>query len=82
MVRVRVRGIYATALSKILVDHGFQLVDVTEKIKERLSLEADETACDVTVKTTENLDELLIIGFPKPSQEVYSTLVEELKYVY
>ncbi|MEM4541591.1 MAG: DUF402 domain-containing protein [Desulfurococcaceae archaeon] len=82
MVRVRVRGIYATALSKILVDHGFQLVDVTEKIKERLSLEADETACDVTVKTTENPDELLIIGFPKPSQEVYSTLVEELKYVY
>lgn len=82
MPRVRVRGIYATAIAKILIDRGVQLVDVSEKIKERFGLEVEEQPCDVTIKTTEDPDELLIVGFPEQSRQVYEVLVEELKYVY
>jgi predicted aspartyl protease len=35
----RVRGPYATALAKIILDAGFELVDVSKKIAERLGIE-------------------------------------------
>jgi len=82
MVNVRVRGIYATAISKILLDSGFKLVEASEKIRERLGLDLETAPCDVTVKDTENPDELLIVGFPKEARAVYSVLVETLKYVF
>jgi Ribonuclease G/E len=79
---VRVRGIYATAISKLLVNHGFTLVDVSEKIVERLGIEQDLSPSDVTVKTTEDPDEVLVVGHPRQSREVFEVLVSELKYVY
>ena len=82
MVNVRVRGIYATAISKILLDSGFKLVEASEKIRERLGVEFSTGPCDVTVKNTENPDELLVIGFPREAESVYNVLVNKLNYVY
>ncbi|MEM0004150.1 MAG: DUF402 domain-containing protein [Desulfurococcaceae archaeon] len=82
MVTVRVRGIYSTAISKILLDNGFKLVDVSDKIRERLGVDFDTTPCDVTVKDTENPDEVLVIGFPDEARRVFNLLVEKLKYVF
>lgn len=82
MVNVRVRGIYATAISKILLDSGFKLVEASDKVRERLGLEFDVAPCDVTVKDAESPDELLVIGFPKEAKAVYDALVDRLKYVF
>lgn len=82
MVNVRVRGIYATAISKILFDSGFKLIEVSDKVKERLGLEFEVAPCDVTVKDTDSPDELLIVGFPKEAKAVYDALVDKLKYVF
>ena len=82
MVYVRVRGIYSTAVSKILHDEGFKLVEASEKIRERLGIEFDTSPCDVTVKDTENPDELLIVGFPKEAKSVVDSIVSKLVYVY
>lgn len=82
MVSVRVRGIYATAFSKILLDNGFKLVEASEKVRERLGVEFDTAPCDVTVKDTENLDEVLVIGFPREAESVYNVLLDALKYVF
>jgi Ribonuclease G/E len=81
-VRVRIRGIYATALSKLLLDHGFKIVEASEKIQERLSIELEKEPADVTVKTTDIEDEILVIGTPREAVEVYNTIVENLKYVF
>ncbi|MEM2024808.1 MAG: ribonuclease E/G [Desulfurococcaceae archaeon] len=82
MVSVGVRGMYATALSKLLVDTGFKLVEASEKIRERLGLEFEVHPCDVTVKDADSLDELLVVGFPHEAKSVYSTLLEKLAYVF
>lgn len=82
MVSVRIRGIYATALSKILLDAGLNLVEISEKIRNRLGVEQDTSPCDVTVKDTENPDEILVIGFPEQAKLVRDILLDELKYVF
>jgi len=81
-VNVRVRGIYATAISKILLDRGFKIVEASEKIAERFSIEPNTSPADVTVKTTDIEDEILIIGSPLEALQVYSVLVDALKYVF
>ena len=51
-VRVRVRGITATAVSKLLLDKGFRIVQASRIIQERLGAEFDPSPADVTVKTS------------------------------
>ncbi|MEM2412048.1 MAG: RNA-binding protein, partial [Desulfurococcaceae archaeon] len=75
MVSVRVRGIYATAISKILLESGFKLVEASEKVRERLGIDLDAAPCDVTVKDCENVDELLVVGFPGEAGLVYKVLL-------
>lgn len=82
MVFVRVRGMYATAISKILLDAGFKLVEASEKIRERLGVGFNVSPCDVTVKDTNSPDELLVVGFPREAKLVYETLLKKLTYVF
>ncbi|RLG78185.1 MAG: hypothetical protein DRO14_01410 [Thermoprotei archaeon] len=66
-VKARVRGIYATAISKILYDNGVELVDVSEQIAKRLGIDQRRgEPADVTVKTDESdPSKILILGFPE-----------------
>lgn len=82
MITVRVRGIYSTAISKILLDRGFKLVEASERIRERLNIDLDTSPCDVTVKETENPDEVLIIGSSREAMLVHDAILDELKYVF
>jgi len=82
VVNVRVRGIYATGISKILLDRGFKIVEASEKIAERFSIESSTLPADVTVKSTDVEDEVLVIGSPREALQVYSILVDALKYVF
>jgi len=65
-IRARVRGIYSTAISKILHDNGIELVDVSPVIAERLGIDEQRgKPADVTVKSDENNpSQILILGFP------------------
>ncbi len=76
-IRARVRGIYSTAISKILNDNGVELVDVTPVIAERLGIdERRGLPADVTVKSDENNpSQILILGFPR-EVDVISSILE------
>jgi len=82
-VKVRVRGIYATALSKILHDRSIELVDVTDVIAKRLGIsELRGVPADVTIKSDdEDPSNILVIGFPESVRYVVNVLMEEIPYV-
>lgn len=74
--KARVRGIYSTAISKILHDNGVELVDVTPSIASRLKVSENRgLPADVTVKTeNDNPSQLIVIGFPEAVGEVADIL--------
>jgi len=79
-VRARVRGIYATAISKILYDNGVELVDVSEQIAKRLGISQRRgEPADVTVKTDESdPSKLLILGFPESVDIIGDILISNI----
>jgi len=83
LIRVRVRGIYATALSHVLFDRGFMLADVSDVLRDRLRQPVVEGPAEVTVKSVDDdADTLLIIGSPWDyGREIEEAVVDELRYV-
>jgi len=81
LIRVRVRGITATAVSKILLDKGYKIVQPSSIIRERFKLDFDTAPADVTVKDSGE-DELLVLGFYEKAERVYRDLAETLEYVF
>ncbi|MEM4843051.1 MAG: DUF402 domain-containing protein [Ignisphaera sp.] len=61
----RVRGPYATALAKIVLDSGHELVDLSKKLAERISMpQRSEVLPQATVKESdEDPDALIIVGY-------------------
>jgi len=49
LARVQVRGIYSTALTKLLLDNDFEIVQPSAKIKERFNLEENQESPDLVI---------------------------------
>lgn len=81
MAKVRVRGITATAVSKILIDKGHDIVQASPIIRERFNIPLDTSPAEVTVKDA-GQDELLVIGFPGPAEKILNDLIEALEYPF
>lgn len=80
LVRVRVRGIYATALTKMFLDKGFLIVQASNIIASRFAIPQLKAPADVTVKDTDDRNRLLVIGYPEKVDVVVQALRETLKY--
>ncbi|MFN3803452.1 MAG: DUF402 domain-containing protein [Pyrobaculum sp.] len=76
--KVRVRGVYATALTKLSLEWGFKVVQPTEKIRERFKLEEDLSPPDITIKDHESRSGVAIIGKCDPLRSFVEKLVEYL----
>ncbi|MEM2102935.1 MAG: ribonuclease E/G [Candidatus Bathyarchaeia archaeon] len=50
MAKARIRGVYSTALTKLLLDNGFDIVAPSAACKERLGLEDEDAAPDITIE--------------------------------
>ncbi len=70
--KVRIRGIYATALTKLLLDSGFRIVQPSQVIVDRFNIEnPDYSPPDLTIKDSENVrGALTLIGKCEAVEEV------------
>lgn len=50
MVKAKVRGIYSTALTKLLLDNGFEMVTPSLALKERFRLNDNEASADIAIQ--------------------------------
>jgi Ribonuclease G/E len=73
--RVRVRGIYATALTHVLLAAGHDVVQASPPIRRRFDAEFDDADHDVTVETTDDRQGVGVAGAP----DEVATLVDELR---
>lgn len=76
---VRVRGPFATSLSKLLHDAGFKLTQPSRVMAERLGLPETDEPAKATVKSVEEQGlDLLIVGTPAAHDRVLEVLRERL----
>ena len=58
--KVRIRGIYSTALTKLLLDHGFDITQSTQIIRERLNINPDMDTPDIDIKDTTDKQGIIV----------------------
>jgi len=78
MVRVKVRGIYVTALSKLFSDEGFRLARPSVEIAERLGIRAEEPEFDVEVQTRMDRHGIIVSGREECVGEILRVLRKHL----
>jgi len=78
----RVRGIYSTAITKLLLERGIGITQPTKPIVERFEIQSP-TYCppDVTIKDLNDKRGVLVIGTPEAVKEVTQVLVGELQQI-
>jgi len=62
MVSARVRGIYSTALTKVLLDQGFVIVQASKTQKDRFKVEEDHNSPDLVVHDRRDLQGIHALG--------------------
>lgn len=78
MAKARVKGIYATALSKILLDHGYSLTQCSKTIESRLGISSDFDAPDLDIKDSEDHQSIIISGRKELLDDVLKIITETL----
>ena len=75
--KIKIRGIYATALTKLLLDAGFDVASPSETINERFNFEEDPEDCaDILIYDKEDNNGITING--KDAEKIIETLKEAL----
>ncbi|AIF69618.1 RNA-binding protein [Palaeococcus pacificus DY20341] len=79
-VSVRIRGIYSTALTKLLLDKGFKISQPSKKTAERLNLEKTYEEFDVDIYNKKDEQGVVLVG--TKVEAVKEALEEELIDVF
>lgn len=76
--RIKIRSIYSTALTKLLLDAGHYIVEPSAKIRERFELEHNSVPCDILIQDREDLQGVEISGPPENICQFLTFLQEQL----
>lgn len=76
--KVKIRGIYATALSKLLVDHDFCVVQPSVEMAHRLGADVSEETPDLAIRDRYDLQGVEITGTAEAIDALRFVLGEEL----
>jgi probable ribonuclease FAU-1 len=74
MTTARVRGIYTTAVTQLLNDDGFEVVQATDPIRERFDESFAAAPADVSIETTRDRQGLEVSGDPDAVEAAVSRL--------
>jgi len=66
LAKAQVRGIYSTALTKLLLDNDFEIVQPSKKIKERFNLEENHGLSDLVIYDRRNWQGVYARGKAEP----------------
>lgn len=83
MFTYRVRGPYATALAKLMLDSGHRLSDLSEQLAQRLSLppKREETPHATIKISEEDPNTIVIIGEKRAVEEIFTLLIKKIPYI-
>jgi hypothetical protein len=76
--RIKIRSIYSTALTKLLLDAGYYVVEPSAKIRERFNLEHNSEPCDLFIRDRDDLQGIEISGPPENLCQFLTFLQEQL----
>jgi len=62
LMKAKVRGIYSTALTKLLLDNGFEIVQPSPTIKKRFELEESSMPPDIKIEDRYDLQGIRVLG--------------------
>lgn len=79
--RVYLRGIYSTALTKLMLDEGFEISYPSRTIAIRFKIGDLNVKPDVTVVETSDKQGVLIRGAPEKVKKIVRIIIERLKNV-
>jgi len=77
LLKARVRGIYSTALTKLLLDNGFEIIQPSATIRKRFNLEENPSPPDLKIKDRHDLQGIRVLGSPE-AVDVFQTLLHSL----
>lgn len=75
---VKIRGIYSTALTRLLLDSGYTLAEPSPEIQERFGLAPTAEAYDILIKDRDDLQGVDLTGEPEKICELLRLLQERL----
>lgn len=76
---VKLRGIYATALSKLLLDHGFLIIEASEEIQERLGINYIEVEPEVCIEDKQVKHTVFLEGNKEAVDKVRHVFADNLE---
>ncbi|MCS7096038.1 MAG: DUF402 domain-containing protein [Candidatus Bathyarchaeota archaeon] len=79
--RARIRGIYTTALTKLLLEKGFQIVQPSQSIKTRFSIQENNEPPDINIRDRRGLQGVVALGTPDAMLRFKSALQSTLEDV-
>lgn len=79
--KAKIRGIYATALTKLLLENGFQIVQPSNAIKNRFGINADNTLPDIEINDRRDLQGVVVLGTAEAMESFCSILHESFEDV-
>ncbi|MBS7636111.1 DUF402 domain-containing protein [Candidatus Bathyarchaeota archaeon] len=72
--RAKVRGIYTTALTKLLLENGFQIVQPSQTIKVRFGIPDNNEPPDLKIKDRHDLQGVVALGTPEATKTLQKIL--------